>query len=134
MDGTKRDKEPPAGVIRNISIRNVIAHGTGTSTINGHPDSWLDGIRFDNVRLFVSHDPQAPYENTQSALNLRYARNVTMKDVEIRWEKPESPTWKTGLQVDQRRGLAPGRRGRPHADDVDERRRRDGAPLPRARD
>ena len=78
----------------------VIAHGTGTSGVNGHPDSWLDGIRFDNVRLFVSHDPQAPYENTQSALNLRYARNVTMKDVEIRWEKPESPTWKTGLQVD----------------------------------
>ena len=101
VDGTKRANEPPAGVIRNVSIRNVIAHGTGTSAINGHPDSWLDGIRLDNVRLFVSHDPQAPYENTQSALTLRYARNFTMKDVEIRWEKPESPTWKAGLQVDR---------------------------------
>ena len=100
VDGTKRANEPPAGIIRNVSIRNVIAHGTGTSTINGHPDSWLDGIRLENVRLFVSHDPQAPYENTAAALILRYARNSTMRDVEIRWEKPESPTWKSGLEMD----------------------------------
>ena len=100
VDGTKRPNEPPAGVIRNVSIRNVIAHGTGTSAINGHPDSWLDGIHLENVHLFVSHDPQAPYENTATALRLQYARNFTMKDVEIRWEKPESPTWKTGLQID----------------------------------
>jgi polygalacturonase len=100
VDGVKREKEPPAGIIRNVSIRNVIAHGTGTSAINGHPDSPLDGIRLDNVRLFVSHDPQAPYENTQSALTLRDARNFSMKDVEIRWEKPESPTWKAGLRAD----------------------------------
>lgn len=100
VDGTKRPNEPPAGIIRNVSIRNVIAHGTGTSAINGHPDSWLDGVRLDNVRLFVSRDPAAPYENTQAALTLRHARNFSMKDVEIRWEKPESPTWKAGMQVD----------------------------------
>lgn len=100
VDGRKREKEPPAGVIRNVTIRNVIAHGTGTSAINGHPDSWLDGIRLENVRLFVSHDPQAPYEDTQAALTLRDARNFTLKDVEIRWEKLESPTWKDGLRVE----------------------------------
>jgi polygalacturonase len=100
VDGTKRENEPPAGVIRNVSIRNVIAHGAGTSAINGHPDSWLDGIHLDNVHLFVSHDPQAQYENTQSALTLRDARNFSMRDVEIRWEKLESPTWKTGMRIE----------------------------------
>ena len=100
VDGAKREKEPPAGIIRNVSIRNVIAHGMGTSAINGHPDSWLDGIRLENVRLFVSHDPQAQYENTRAALTLRNARNFTMKDVEIQWEKPESPTWKAGIEVE----------------------------------
>jgi polygalacturonase len=100
IDGQKREHEPPAGAIRNVTIRNVIAHGRGTSTINGHPDSWLDGIHLDNVRLFVSHDPQAQYDATQSALTLRDARNFTMKDVEIQWEKPESPTWKAGMQVE----------------------------------
>ena len=46
---------PPAGIIRNVTISNVIAHGQGTSAIQGHPDSWLEGIRFNHVRLFVSH-------------------------------------------------------------------------------
>lgn len=105
VDGTKRASEPPAGIIRNVTIRNVIAHGTGTSAVNGHPDSWLDGIRLDNVRLFVSHDPKAPYENTQAAFTLRHARNFTMKDVEIRWEKPKSPTWKEGLRVEDVSGV-----------------------------
>lgn len=120
VDGTKRDNEPRAGIIRNVSIRNVIAHGTGTSAINGHPDSRLDGIHLENIHLFVSHDPNAPYENTRQAMTLRDARNFTMKDVEIRWEKPESSTWRTGLQVENVQNLllegvdiaaAPGSRG-----------------------
>jgi hypothetical protein len=105
VDGTKPQNEPPAGIIRNVSIRNVIAHGAGTSAINGHPDSWLDGIHLDNVHLFVTHDSQAQYENTQSALTLRHARNFTMKDVEIHWEKPVSPTWKTGIEVEDVKDL-----------------------------
>jgi len=105
VDGTRREKEPPAGIIRNVSIRNVIAHGTGTSAINGHPDSWLDGIHLDNVHLFVSHDPQAQYENTQSALTLRHARNFTMRDVDIHWDKPESPSWEDGMQVEDVKDL-----------------------------
>ena len=99
IDGEKRANEPAAGKIRNVSIRNVIAHGAGTSAINGHPDSWLDGIVLDNVRLFVHHDADAPYENTQAALTLDNARNFTMKDVVVRWEEPESTTWKAGLTV-----------------------------------
>ena len=101
VDGTRRDNEPPAGVIRRVLIRDVIAHGAGTSAINGHPDSWLDDIRLENIRLYVSHDPHAAYDDTRSAMTLRHARNMTLKDVEIRWEAPHSPSWQTGLQADQ---------------------------------
>jgi len=97
IDGTKREHEPPAGKIRNVSISNVIAHGVGTSGINGHPDSWLENVHFDSVRLFVSHDPAAPYENTRTALALRQARNFSMRDVEIHWSQPQSDTWRSGL-------------------------------------
>jgi hypothetical protein len=105
VDGTKREKEPPAGIIRNVSIRNVIAHGAGASVINGHPDSWLDGVHLDGVKLFVAHDPNAPYEDTRTALTLRYAKNTTLKDVDVLWEQPTSPTWTTGLAVDEVTGL-----------------------------
>jgi hypothetical protein len=105
VDGTKRTNEPPAGVMRNISLQNVIAHGTGTSGINGHPDSWLENVRLQNIRLSVSRDPQAPYENTSSAMTLRQARNFALKDVEIGWEPPVSATWRNGLVVDQVKNL-----------------------------
>lgn len=100
IDGVKRDHEPPAGKIRNVSISNVIAHGTGTSGINGHPDSWLENIHLDNVRLFVSHDPAAPFENTRAAIALRQARNFSMKDVQIRWDEPYSTMWRSGLTAE----------------------------------
>ena len=100
VDGAKRDHEPPAGKIRNVSIANVIAHGTGTSTINGHPQSWLENIHMENVRLFVSHDPAAPYESTHTAMALRHARNFSMRDVEIRWEEPHASTWRSGFTAE----------------------------------
>lgn len=100
VDGTKHANEPAAGIIRNVTIENVIAHGQGTSAIQGHPDSWLEGIRLNHVRLFVSHGTEAPYESTTAAMTLKYARDVAMKDVEIHWEKPHTATWQSGLTVD----------------------------------
>ena len=101
VDGVKRDHEPAAGIIRNVTISNVIAHGQGTSVIQGQPDSWLQGIRLNHVRLFVSHGVEAPYENTTAAMTLKYARDVAMNDVEIAWEEPHAATWQTGLLADQ---------------------------------
>jgi hypothetical protein len=101
IDGRHYDNEPAAGIIRNVTISNVIAHGQGTSAMQGHPDSWLEGIRLNHVRLFVSHGVDAPYESTTAALTLRYARDVAMKDVEIRWEEPHTATWQSGLMADQ---------------------------------
>lgn len=101
IDGRKYEYEPAAGIIRNVTISNVIAHGQGTSGMQGHPDSWLEGIRFNHVRLFVSHAADAPYENTTAAMTLKYARDVAMKDVEIQWEEPHASTWQSGLLADQ---------------------------------
>jgi hypothetical protein len=101
IDGRHYDNEPAAGIIRNVTISNVIAHGQGTSAMQGHPDSWLEGIRLNHVRLFVSHAADAPYESATAAMTLRYARDIAMKDVEIRWEQPHTATWQSGLTADQ---------------------------------
>ena len=101
VDGVKHDNETAAGIIRNVTISNVIAHGQGTSMIRGHPDSWLKGIRLNHVRLFVSHGTEAPYESTTAAMTLEYARDVAMNDVEIAWEEPHAASWQTGLVVNQ---------------------------------
>jgi len=105
LDGRTYDHEPPAGIIRNVTLSNIIAHGQGTSAMQGHPDSWLKGIRFNHVRLFVSHSADAPYESTTAAMTMKYARDVSMNDVEIAWEEPNAPTWKSGLAIDKVQNL-----------------------------
>ena len=97
IDGRHYDNEPAAGIIRNVTISNVIAHGQGTSMIEGHPDSWLEGIRLNHVRLFVSHASDATYESTAAAMTLKYARDVELNDMEVRWQEPHAGTWRSGL-------------------------------------
>jgi hypothetical protein len=100
-----RPDEPPAGSIRNVLIRNLVAHGKGTSRINGHPDSWLDGVSLENIKLFLSAEPDSPVEKTTNAMELRWARNVKLKDVEVAWEKPASEKWRSALYAEDVEGL-----------------------------
>jgi hypothetical protein len=100
VDGVARAHEPPAGSIRNVTIRNVVAHGQGSSMINGHPDSWLDGVSLDNIRLFVANDPQSPLQKTVHAMQVRWARNLKLKDVEVIWDKPASDKWRSALRLE----------------------------------
>jgi len=100
VDGTPRPNEPPAGAIRNVLIQNVVAHGEGTSLINGHPDSWLDGVTLDNIRLFISHDPRALYDKAVDAMRIQWARHLRLRNVEVAWEQPASPAWRSALWLE----------------------------------
>lgn len=95
-------KEPPVGAIRNVLIRNVIARGMGPCVLNGHPDSYLENITLENVRLAVSEDPQAPppLRKTVNALTVQRARNLRLKDIEIVWEEPSSEKWRSALVLE----------------------------------
>jgi hypothetical protein len=101
----KKEDDRPAGVIRNVLIQNVTAHGMGSSTCNGHPENWLDGITLANVKLFISHDPEAPYDKAVHALKFQQVRNLKLKDVEIIWKKPESKQWQSALYLEEIEGL-----------------------------
>src|SRR5258705_13650675 len=85
MGQTSKDDESPASSIRNVMIQNVIARGKGTSIINGHPDSWLDGLRLENIKLFLSTDTAAPYDTAVSAMKYRWVKNLKVKDLEVVW-------------------------------------------------
>ena len=105
VDHTPRENEPPAGSIRNVLIRNVVARGMGSSLINGHPDSWIEGITLDNIKLFLSTDPASPLQKTTHAMKIQWARNIKLKDVEVIWDKPESDKWQSALYVEDVKGL-----------------------------
>ncbi len=85
-----RPGTPPAGAIRNVILRNIIAHGQGSCIISGHRESWLDNISFENVKLFLATDSKAGYDRSVNAIQFRYARNLKVKDLEVVWENPAS--------------------------------------------
>jgi polygalacturonase len=99
------EKDRPAGVIRNVRIQNVIARGYGASVCNGHPDSWLDDVAFENVKLTIAHDPNAAYDKAVHALVFKQARNLRLRDVEVVWEGPASDKWRSAVAFDEVQGL-----------------------------
>ncbi len=103
--GKPQPNEPPAGSIRNVTIRNVIAHGKGSCLIAGYPTSWLDHLTLEDVKLFISSDASAGYDKAVHAMQFRYARNLALKDVEVIWEKPESAKWQSALYFEDVKGL-----------------------------
>jgi len=97
--------EPPAGAIRHVIVRNIIAHGQGSCLILGHPDSWLDDVSLENIKLYMATDPSAAYDRSVHALYFQYAKNLRVKDVQVQWEKPESAKWQSALYFQDIRGL-----------------------------
>ena len=98
-------KDPPPGIIRNVTLSNIIAHGPGPCRIHGHVDSPLENITFDNVRLTVDADPESPWQKAPVALTIENARNFRLNDVEIIWEGPTSSHWQSALVVNNVKGL-----------------------------
>jgi hypothetical protein len=95
----------PAGSIKNVRIRNVFARGQGSSLINGHPDSWLENVTLDTVRLAISHNPAAPYDKAVHALSFDMVRNLKLRDVEVVWEGPVYEQWRSAAAFDRIDGL-----------------------------
>lgn len=101
----KFENEPPAGIIRNVLIQNVVARGMGSSMMNGHPSNWLDGITFDNVKLFLSSDIAAPYDKAVNALNFQMVKNLKLRNFEVFWDSPASRRWRSALSVEDAKGV-----------------------------
>jgi polygalacturonase len=103
--GWLKEKDRQAGAIRNVKIQNVIARGYGMSVCNGHPDSWLDGVSFENVKLLIAHDPRAPYDKAVQAIRFELARNLRLRDFEVVWEGPTYSKWQSALAFENIKGL-----------------------------
>ncbi len=101
----KFENEPPAGTIRNVLIQNVVARGKGSSMMNGHPSSWLDGITFDNVKLYLSSDTSVAYDKAVHALNFHMVKNLKLRNFEVFWEAPGSKRWRSALSLEDVRGV-----------------------------
>lgn len=91
--------------VRRVLIQNVIARGKGMSTITGHPESWLEDVAIENLRLSISHDPEAAYDKAVNALEVRLARNLRMRNVDIVWDRPYYERWQNAVHFENVKDL-----------------------------
>lgn len=96
---------PFPGSIHNVTIRNLIIHAKGRCHIDGHPDSWIDGLTLENIKLFVGTDPAAPFDWTTNAMQFHWIKNLKLKDIEIHWEEPAVDKWQSAITVEDAVGL-----------------------------
>ncbi len=97
--------DPGPGLIRNVMIKNIIAHVQGSSRISGHKTRPLEGVTFEGIRLFLATDPKSPYDTSVHALKFQYAKNLKVKDVEVVWETPALDKWESALYFEDIDGL-----------------------------
>jgi hypothetical protein len=100
-----KSKEPPVGVIRNVRLRDVFARGTGACIVHGHPQSPLQNITLENVRLALYDSNPTAWRKTGDALTVEHARHFQLKNVEVAWEVSDASAWHSALVVDDAQDL-----------------------------
>ena len=98
-------QEPPVGVMRNITLTNIIAHGPGPSVIHGSVDSPLENVTFKNIRLTVDGDADSPLHKGPHALTIENGRGVRLENVAVQWGAIGPDQWHSALAVKHVDGL-----------------------------
>ena len=97
--------DPAPGSIQNILVRNIVVHAKGRAHIDGHPNSWIDGLTMESIKFFVGTDPTAAFDWTTNAMQFHWVKNLKLKDVEVHWEEPAAENWTSALSVEDARGV-----------------------------
>jgi hypothetical protein len=100
-----KSQEPPVGIMRNIVLRDILARGSGECLVHGHPDSPLENLTFENVRLELSYEPQASPRKFEQAVRLENGRNIRFRNFEVVWSEPYGPGWQSALAAENVQGL-----------------------------
>ncbi len=102
----KRNPDSQIGKIKNVVFENIIAHGQGTSKIEGFPDRYaIQNISLRNVHIFM-HPEDKPDKRATHALEAHDVKNLNLQNIQVSWdhENPEEK-WADALHIYQARDI-----------------------------
>lgn len=101
----KRNEDSKVGTIENILFQNIIAHGQGTSKLQGYPGKPLQNIRLSDVQLFM-HPEDQPDKRATHALLAEDVQHLSLDRVSVDWDD-EAPQdeWQSALYLENVDGL-----------------------------
>ncbi len=96
----KRDTASRLGTIKNVTVRNVVAKGQGSSLIQGFPDRHLENIRFENVAITLEAE-SLPDKRTTDLLAFKWIKGLKLQNVQLSWDtaKGIESKWAAALNV-----------------------------------
>lgn len=97
--------EPGPGSMHNIVIHDVVVHCQGESTIFGHAERYLEGISFANIKFYISSDPNSPYDTAVHAMSFKWIKDLSLRNIEVFWQKPDYDKWENALSIQNVDGL-----------------------------
>jgi len=101
----KRNANSPLGTFRDVVIKDVVAHCKGSSIIAGHQERSLEGISFENVKMYMTEDPNAYFKEAVNGIECRYVKDLKLQDFEVVWGTPASEKWRSALYCEDVREL-----------------------------
>ena len=126
----KRTPESRLGAVRDVVVRDVVAHVQGTSRIVGPAERPLEGVTLSGIRMVV-HPESTPDKRATHALVAEGVDRLRIRDLEVRWaEDAPGPRWQSAVVIRKARDVelvgfvgrsAPGTTGLPAVvmEDVD---------------
>jgi hypothetical protein len=101
----KRTPESRLGMIRNVVFENIIAHGQGTSKIEGFEGKPLENIYLRNVDFFMYKEDYADKRATH-AFEAHDVNNLEVINTKVFWNKNETePKWMDAFHLKNIKGL-----------------------------
>jgi hypothetical protein len=101
----KRSPESEVGRIENILFENIIAHGQGSSKLEGFAGQPLRNISLSNVQLFM-HPEDTPDQRATHALIASDVQDLSLKSVSVYWDEVNpQDQWQSALAIENVDGL-----------------------------
>ncbi len=107
----KRRDNSKVGMIKNINFENIIAHGQGTSKIEGFvgdekdPAKSLEGIKLNNIKFYMYPEDYIDKRATH-AFEAHDVKRLCLSDVQVFWEGDSiEPKWRNAFMFNDIKGL-----------------------------
>ncbi len=96
----KRFPDSKIGTIRHVTFSNIIAHGQGTSKLEGYPGYPLENIRLDNVQIHM-YPEDFPDKRADDAFYASDVNLLSLQDVYVTWNGEPEPAWRNAFSFNQ---------------------------------
>jgi len=101
----RRTPESRLGAVRNVVVRDVVAHAQGTSRIAGHAERPIENVTLSGIQLFMAPE-STPDKRATHALVAEGVDRLRIRDLEVRWaEDHPEPRWQSAVVVRKARDV-----------------------------